>query len=200
MWIGRGLLRILVGASLGATLFLSPAGELSADTRVENAQQLFVQGVRYLRGGSRVMAATYFEKALEANRNFVEAMVALADVLAVDSSGVPFGDPGRNIRARDLYTRVLDLEPGRAHTRNNLAWLLIQVGENLDGAIGHAEFAVEAHPDNVAFLDTLAVGYCKRGDMKRAQKVLGRAMELAPDAAFLQQRKKKLCRASGRSK
>lgn len=62
---------------------------------------------------------------------------------------------------------------------NNLAWLYAQRGSKLDRALTLAQSALDAAPQNPAFLDTVGYVHLRRREYTAAIKVLKAAVELA---------------------
>jgi len=71
--------------------------------------------------------------------------------------------------------------------KNDLAWLCARVGERLNEAVKLAQEAVDAQPDNAAFLDTLAEACFRAGKVDDAIAHEQRALELEPDNTFMKQ-------------
>jgi tetratricopeptide (TPR) repeat protein len=107
--------------------------------------------------GKEKEAATLFDFAYQA------ALARLAEPDEVDEEGRP--DPSEML--------------------NNLAWLCARSGEKLDEALRHAQRAVERHPANGAFLDTLAEVYFVRGDNERAARLERLALIFRPGDRFM---------------
>lgn len=184
-----GIYRWIV--ALGAVLL--PLSAL-ADTRVEDASKLFEQGVRYIDRGYYTLGVGALEEAVKANRNHFEATLLLADHIVIDERGVRYASEWRNQRARELYERAVALEPSSPHAHNNFAWLLVQTEQDPEVAVEQAEAALKLRPDQAEYLDTLAAAYCQVGRYREAREALGAAIELEPEASYLQRRKKKICR------
>jgi tetratricopeptide (TPR) repeat protein len=77
-----------------------------------------------------------------------------------------------------------DEKPGM---KNDLAWLCARVDERLDEAVKLAREAVEAQPENAAFLDTLGEACFRAGKIDEAIAHEQRALELEPDNTFMKQ-------------
>jgi tetratricopeptide (TPR) repeat protein len=71
--------------------------------------------------------------------------------------------------------------------KNDLAWLCARVGERLDEAQKLAREAVEAQPDNAAFIDTLAEACFRDGKIDEAIAHERRALEIEPDNVFMRE-------------
>lgn len=90
------------------------------------------------------------------------------------------------------YQRALELEPGSAAVRNNLAMVLVgNLGvEPLDVEAGLqlAREAVSAEPDEPNYRDTLALAQAKAGDLEEALRTIEVAVELDPSNPAWQSR------------
>jgi tetratricopeptide (TPR) repeat protein len=75
----------------------------------------------------------------------------------------------------------------KAGMQNDLAWLCARVGERLDEAVKLATEAVEAQPDNAAFIDTLAEACFRAGKIEEAIAYEQRALEIEPDNTFMKE-------------
>jgi tetratricopeptide (TPR) repeat protein len=94
---------------------------------------------------------------------------------------------GMKPRADELYDEskhgvqaVLAKYPNSANDHNNLAWLAVNCGRDMDEAMSHAKRAVELKPRNAAYLDTLAEVQYRRRDYDGAIKTMTRCLELQP--------------------
>jgi tetratricopeptide (TPR) repeat protein len=65
--------------------------------------------------------------------------------------------------AQEKYQRALDLNPDAAVAANNLAWMYVETGGNLDVAMGLAKKAKAQLPDRADISDTLGWIYYKKG-------------------------------------
>jgi Flp pilus assembly protein TadD len=83
--------------------------------------------------------------------------------------------------AREAYRKVLGLEPNFVAAANNLAWLEVEHGGNVDVALGHAQRAKEAAPDHPSVADTLGWIYYHKGVYATALGHLSEAAEKMPD-------------------
>jgi len=103
-------------------------------------------------------------------------------------------ETGRAEQAKTLFDRVYessrkDVEDARendkAGQQNDLAWLCTRTGEKLPEAVELARAAVEARPENSAFLDTLADVLYVTGERDEAIRTEERALKLSPDNEFM---------------
>ena len=65
-------------------------------------------------------------------------------------------------QAQAHYEAVLKLDPRFAPAANNLAWILVEHGGNLDVALSHAQMAREQQPNDSYIADTLGWVYYKK--------------------------------------
>jgi Tfp pilus assembly protein PilF len=73
----------------------------------------------------------------------------------------------------------LETSPDSALTKNQLAWLYADKGENLDEALRLALEAEKARPA-AGIIDTVGWVYYKRGEYNSANAKFRRALELSP--------------------
>jgi len=79
------------------------------------------------------------------------------------------------------YRKILEIEPKFASAGNNLAWLIMEEGGNLDEALTLAENARAQQSDNPAIADTLGwIYYQKKGYLK-AVSLLKEVVEKLPE-------------------
>ena len=65
-------------------------------------------------------------------------------------------------QAQSHYEAALKLNPRFAPAANNLAWILVEHGGNLDVALSHAQMAREQQPNDSHIADTLGWVYYKK--------------------------------------
>ena len=103
---------------------------------------------------------------------------------------------GRGEDARVLFDKVyiqsdakLDAatDADKAGMKNDLAWLCARVGERLEEAQKLAREAVDAQPENAAFIDTLAEACFRAGKIDDAIAHERRALEIEPDNVFMKE-------------
>ena len=73
-----------------------------------------------------------------------------------------------------------------ASALNYLGYLLASRGEQLDEAIRLVQKALEAEPDNPAYLDSLGWAYFRKGDLDGAEKNLSAAAQKLPENSEIQ--------------
>ena len=88
------------------------------------------------------------------------------------------GDPAEAERA---YDRALELDPQNGDLYNNLAWVAVQQGKDLQQAREHVRKALELKPGNRPYyLDTLGVILLKQGSAAEAVSALQESVATIP--------------------
>lgn len=81
------------------------------------------------------------------------------------------------------YRRVLELQPDNPIAANNLAFLMLQTGENTSVALSLAQTARRQMPQSATTADTLAWAYYKTGAYASAVELMEEAVRQAPNNA-----------------
>lgn len=84
-------------------------------------------------------------------------------------------------KARERYEDILKLNSQFAPAANNLAWILVEQGGNLDMALSYAQTAREQRPDDPSIADTLGWLYYKKNAYLLAVSLLKEAAEKLPN-------------------
>ena len=84
-------------------------------------------------------------------------------------------------KAQTHYEAILKLDPRFAPAANNLAWILVEQGGNLDVALSHAQTAREQQPNDSHVADTLGWVYYKKNANLLAMSLLKEAVEKLPN-------------------
>jgi tetratricopeptide (TPR) repeat protein len=99
---------------------------------------------------------------------------------------------GRDIEAQALFDRayaeistMLRGNPGDPEVNNNLAWLCARCDQRLHEALELSQRAVDAEPDNGAFVDTLAEVKFRLGQVAEAVALEERAVKFRPTDQFM---------------
>jgi tetratricopeptide (TPR) repeat protein len=79
--------------------------------------------------------------------------------------------------ARKAYSRVLELDSENVLAKNNLAWLLVEHGGNIDVALTLAQQAKEKSSDNAQITDTIGWVYYRKGVYKTAEEYLRQCVD-----------------------
>ena len=90
---------------------------------------------------------------------------------------------GNPRKAEEVYRKALQVEPNYGPAANNLAYLMLENGENADEALALARIARQKMPDSPSAADTLAWVYYQKGLYGVAATLLQEALQKAPDNA-----------------
>ncbi|RYD39905.1 MAG: tetratricopeptide repeat protein, partial [Verrucomicrobiaceae bacterium] len=142
----------------------------------DHPQTLYLLALTLSQAKKHPEAMTAFAEAkLEFEENFEELLSAGFYF----SYGVAAEQAGLFDKAAELMRKCIELEPSEAsEAYNYLGYMWVERGENLEEAGQFIRKAVEAEPDNGAFLDSLGWYYFKKGEYDNALKELTRASEL----------------------
>lgn len=93
------------------------------------------------------------------------------------------GDPNA---AEDYYKKALANQPDQPLAANNLAYLMMQRGQDIDVALSLAETAHRGMPNSPNTADTLAWAYYNKGTYGSARDLLETAEKTAPEDASIE--------------
>ena len=176
-----------------------------------NARFHYLDGIVLARKKDLPGAEKELEKAVQLDPNSFEAIAALGQIEVARGSvdegiaryrqallqnpqelrfyvllGILLESKGEWQEAERIYQRALQLQPDYAPAANNLAYLMVQHGENVDVALGLAQAARRALPDSPNVADTLGWIYCQKGVYGLAIDLLEEAVKGTPTDATLQ--------------
>ena len=86
-------------------------------------------------------------------------------------------------KAKQMYQRVLELQPDNPLASNDLAYVMLQQGGNVDVALAMAQTARRQLPDNANSADTLGWAYYHKGVYSSAIGLFKEAVKKEPDNA-----------------
>ena len=89
-------------------------------------------------------------------------------------------------KAIDDYKKALQIDPNQAMASNNLAYLMVENGQNVDVALSLAQNARRSLPNSPSTADTLAWVYYHKGTYASARDLLEDALKSQPDNATMQ--------------
>lgn len=163
---------ILLLASCGQTPTAQPP---TPSEPASTAEEHFRQGNDLSRAGEFDKAAEQYEKALEIDPQYVDAMTNL---------GVAYYNLGQLDKAIEQYSKAIELAPGDADIRSNLAAAHVQKHqssgdqEELNRALEQYEKAIELNPDLAEAHFGLGVIYALQGENAQAIQAFERFLEL----------------------
>lgn len=86
-----------------------------------------------------------------------------------------------NIRkAIDSLRKAVALDSKSANARNSLGFILADSGINIEEGINEIKKALNADPENPAYLDSLGWAFFKKNDIANAKEFLTKAFKMAP--------------------
>jgi tetratricopeptide (TPR) repeat protein len=86
-------------------------------------------------------------------------------------------------KAKQMYQKVLEMQPDQPLASNNLAYVMLQQGGNVDVALAMAQTARRQLPDNASSADTLGWAYYHKGVYGSAINLFKEAVKGEPDNA-----------------
>ncbi len=92
---------------------------------------------------------------------------------------------GNRDQAMDSYKKALSIQPEQPVAANNLAYLMVETGQNLDVALSLAQIARRALPNAPNTADTLAWIYYQKGNYASGRDLLEDAVKIDPNNASI---------------
>lgn len=93
---------------------------------------------------------------------------------------------GNKQKAEDDYKKALQFQPEQPVAANNLAYIMLENGENVDVALTLAQTARRGKPDSPNTADTLAWAYYYKGTYAFARDLLEDAVKSDPSSATME--------------
>lgn len=184
-----GLCYLRLGKNEEALLYL----EQMAGFELEFAREFqcrMLLGYAYGETGRFRLSIIEFRKLLEDGMESVRIHAALGHILYRDSQV--------DESLRSLGT-ALRMDPANPNAMNSLGYVLADQGRSLPEAYGYCSRAVRSNPRNPAYLDSLAWVLHRRGDDVQADRILRKAMPLAPGNPVMGSHLKEISAALGSS-
>src|SRR4051794_9095310 len=94
--------------------------------------------------------------------------------------GTMYQAKGDSAGAEKTFKQVLQLEPDNPVAANNIAFAMLQRGDNVDMALSLAQTARKGLPNVASTADTLALAYFKKGAYRSAIDLLENALKQDP--------------------
>lgn len=88
---------------------------------------------------------------------------------------------GNDQKAEEVYRKALEIRSDYGPAANNLAYLMLRNGEDLNAALSLAQIARQKMPDSASAADTLAWVYYQKGLYDLAADLLQESLQKAPD-------------------
>jgi tetratricopeptide (TPR) repeat protein len=151
-------------------------------------------------------AETAFRKSIELDKSNADAYLKLGQVLlaeGVPDQAIAACQQGLRDNPRDLalyiflgelneqrqnwneakaaYQKVLEIQPDNALASNNLAYIMLQQGGNVDVALAMAQTARRAMPDSPSAADTLGWAYYQKGAYATSIDLFKEALKKKPN-------------------
>lgn len=176
----------------------------------DNPEILYNLGVCYCRKGLYKTAITQLQRllglpftfvdiitvkkllayALIKSDSFVEAVRQLKEGLELSPKdttmlgmlGYCFEKTGKDAEALSLFREIIEVEESNCNAFNSIACLLSKNGGDLSEALKYARKALDAKPDNPAYMDTLGFVYLMKGQTDLAKNFLKKALARMPES------------------
>jgi tetratricopeptide (TPR) repeat protein len=108
----------------------------------------------YLANKKTTEAIALYEQILEKQPKFLQVYMALGNIYEAE---------GNKTKARKMYEKALEIDPNFGPAANNLAWMLLEQGEDPDRAFDLAKTAKAQLPDAPGVADTLGLALIIKG-------------------------------------
>ena len=142
-----------------------------------NGEAMMAYSRAQLAHGDAGKAIDGWQEWLKAHPNDAQAYAILGSL----QQGV-----GAKDKAMDAYKKALQIQPEQPMAANNLAYLLVEGGQNSDLALTYAQAARRSLPNSPSTADTLAWVYYSKGTYASARDLLEEAEKSAPDDPTIQ--------------
>lgn len=129
-------------------------------------------GQVYHQAGKTDQAAKEYETVLQKDPRQIQAHMML---------GIIHEGRKEHEKAQGHYEAILKVSPQFAPAANNLAWILVDHGGNIDVALSHAQMARERQPNDPNIADTLGWIYYKKNANLLAVSLLKEAVDKLPN-------------------
>src|SRR4029077_4968113 len=156
----------------GAEAALRKAAELDK----KNSDALLKLGQVFKAEGSVDQAIATYQQSAKDNPNEVFFPIFLGELYEAQKNWTT---------AKDMYQKALTIQPDNPVASNNLAYVMLITGGNIDVAISLAQTARRLMPDNANAADTLGWAYYQKGNLGSALDLFKEAVNKNPnDATF----------------
>ena len=154
----------------------------AADLDKKNSDALLKLGQALNAQGSTDKAIATFQQSIKDNPNEVSFYILLGELYEGQKKWAD---------ARAMYQKALTLQPDNPVASNNLAYVMLQTGGNIDVAISLAQTARRLMPDSPNAADTLGWAYYQKGLYPTAIDLFKEALKKVPNDPTFQDHLKK---------
>ncbi|TVR67389.1 MAG: tetratricopeptide repeat protein [Spirochaetaceae bacterium] len=151
-------------------------------------QARMIMGYIYAVTGRYRLAEFELNRLLEDGYESAKVYAALAYVVYAQKKTAP---------AIANLEKALRIDPDNANAMNSLGFVLAENGIQLDAALQYCDKAVARHPENAAYLDSLALVQRRLGNLQQAKELYEKAVRLSRGRADIVANYKDLLRSSG---
>jgi tetratricopeptide (TPR) repeat protein len=154
----------------------------AADLDKKNSDALLKLGQVLNAQGSADKAIATYQQSVKDNPNEVSFYILLGELYEGQKKWED---------ARGMYQKALTLQPDNPVASNNLAYVMLQTGGNIDVAISLAQTARRLMPDSPNAADTLGWAYYQKGLYPTAIDLFKEALKKVPNDPTFQDHLKK---------
>ncbi len=148
------------------------AFQKAVDLDPKNSEAVFNLGQLFTTQGAVDQAISTYRRAIQANPNDAASMVLWGNLEE---------KRGNWPKAQELYRKSLQVRPGYPPAANDLAYLMLNHGGNIDVALALVQDVRQVMPNSPDVADTLAWAYYKKGVYSTAIDLLKEALKKAPN-------------------
>jgi tetratricopeptide (TPR) repeat protein len=153
----------------GAEAALTKAAELDRN----NADALIKLGQVQVVKGSLPTAIETYERSVKDNPHQITFYILLGELYEVQHDSP---------KAKEAYQKALEIDANNALASNNLSYLILQTGGDVDEAVALAQTARRGTPDSPNAADTLAWAFYQKGYYQQSADLFQEALRLAAKA------------------
>ncbi|GIW23617.1 MAG: hypothetical protein KatS3mg068_2624 [Candidatus Sericytochromatia bacterium] len=132
----------------------------------------------------KIIALIYQKKYEQASQEILQRLkIDPQDIILLSCLAYCYEKQNQFQKAINIHRKILNIEPDRAASLNNYAYLITLYGnpEQLKDAKIYIKRALKKQPNNPAYLDTYAVYLNKIGQKELAKQVIIKALKLDPE-------------------
>ena len=171
-----------------------------------NSNYHYILGALLLNKGDLISSEAQLRRAVDLDKNNTDALLKLGQVQVAEGStdqaiatyqGFVRNNP-RDVRfqillgmlyesrkdwdkAKDAYQKALQIQPDNPLASNNLAYVMLEQGGNIDVALSMAQVARRGTPNSPNVADTLGWAYFQKGAYRSAIDLFQEAIKLNKD-------------------